>query len=857
MTDAPAETTVRITVDGKAIDARQGELVIDAAERNGVYIPRFCYHHRMDPVGMCRMCLVEVDTGRGPALQPSCMLPVAPDMVVETESPVAKKAQDGILEFLLINHPLDCPVCDKGGECPLQDHTIAFGPGESRFVEEKRHYAKPISISDNVFLDRERCILCDRCTRFAKDVAGDTLIHFQDRGNGTQVNTFPDHPFASYFSGNTVQICPVGALTAKPYRFKARPWDLDVVESTCTGCSVGCRIVIDASRNEVLRYVGVDSDPVNWSWLCDKGRFGFESVGSEERLAAPLVKDGDAHREVRWVDALAAAAKAIRSGLDRSGPEGVAVIGGSRLTNEAAYAWAKLAKGVIGTDHVDAQLGDGLPGAFVAALPQATIDEACAAGGTILSINADPKEEQAVLFLRLRDAVTRRRSHLIELAPAQTSLTSLAKTSLRTTPGAVNELVAQIIAGEGELAAVRDRLAAGPFTVLLGRSSVAESAASTMAAAAALLEAFPEVRFLSGLRRGNVHGAIDAGLAPGLLPGRVALGDAGHLKGTWSKVPKAVGNDAAGILAAAAEGKVDTLILLGADPLADLPDQQLAARGIAGARTVIAVDTFPNASVAAADVVLPAAGFAEVDGTTTNLEGRVTLVRQKVTPHGVSRPDWMIAAELAFLLGADLGVEGPEDLWAELASISPLHAGIALDALADAPDGVLVGREAPAVDPVELDAAGDEDASVDVPEGTDADDDDATAEDPEPVGPARIELAVDAYEAPAIDAYSLRLITVRKLYDLGTMVQQAPSLAGLAAGTRVAANPADLDRLGVAGGGRVRLTSARGTITTEIDADGDVPAGTLAMAVGQGDPSPNVLIDAAAPVTEVRVETVS
>ena len=275
------ETSVAITVNGQAIEARQGELVIDAAERNGVYIPRFCYHHRMDPVGMCRMCLVEVDTGRGPALQPSCMLTVAPDMVVETESPVAKKAQDGILEFLLINHPLDCPVCDKGGECPLQDHTIAFGPGESRFVEEKRHYEKPISISENVFLDRERCILCDRCTRFAKDVAGDTLIHFQDRGNGTQVNTFPDHPFASYFSGNTVQICPVGALTAKPYRFKARPWDLDVVESTCRGCSVGCRIVIDGSRNEVLRNVGVDSDPVNWSWLCDKGRFGFEFVQSK------------------------------------------------------------------------------------------------------------------------------------------------------------------------------------------------------------------------------------------------------------------------------------------------------------------------------------------------------------------------------------------------------------------------------------------------------------------------------------------------------------------------------------------------------------------------------------------------
>ncbi|MCB1031775.1 MAG: NADH-quinone oxidoreductase subunit NuoG, partial [Acidimicrobiales bacterium] len=653
MTDAPVETTVHITVDGKSIEARQGELLIDAAERNGVYIPRFCYHHRMDPVGMCRMCLVEIDSGRGPALQPSCMVPVAPDMVVETESEVAKKAQEGILEFLLINHPLDCPVCDKGGECPLQDHTMAYGPGETRFVEEKRHYEKPIAISDNVFLDRERCILCDRCTRFSKEVAGDTLIHFQDRGNGTQVNTFPNHPFASYFSGNTVQICPVGALTAKPYRFKARPWDLDVVESTCNGCSVGCRIVIDSSRDEILRFNGVDSDPVNWSWLCDKGRFGFEAIKSPQRLGAPLIKQAQGHSEARWVDALAAAAKAIKASIDGAGGASVAVIGGSRLTNEAAYAWTKLSKGVIGTDNVDAQLGDGFPGKFLAALPKATIDEACKVGGTVLAINADPKEEQPVLFLRLRDAVTRRHAHLIELAPVDTSLTSLARTSLRTTPGAVNELVAKIISGDGEFGAIKQRLGAGPFTVLLGRSSVAEGPESTMAAAAALLEAFPDVKFLSGVRRGNVHGAIDVGMAPGLLPGRVSLESSSHLGSHWPTVPATEGLDTAGILAAAAAGKIDTLILLGADPLSDFPDHQLASRALTGARTVIAVDTFMNSSVAQADIVLPAGGFGEVDGTTTNLEGRITAVVQKVTPAGTARADWVIAAELAFLLGAD------------------------------------------------------------------------------------------------------------------------------------------------------------------------------------------------------------
>src|SRR3954462_9439520 len=265
--------TVTVTVDGITFEAPKGELLIKAAQEHGVYIPRFCWHERMKPVGMCRMCLVEVEGVRG--FPPACTTPVAEGMVCNTQSDAVKKIQDGVLEFLLINHPLDCPVCDKGGECPLQDQTLAYGPGESRFVEEKRHYEKPIPISEVVNLDRERCILCDRCTRFAKEVAGDPLIHFQDRGGLTQVNTFPDEPFSSYFSGNTVQICPVGALTAKPFRFKARPWDLEQVESTCTSCSVGCRISVQAARNEVLRYVGVDIDPVNWGWLCDKGRFDF------------------------------------------------------------------------------------------------------------------------------------------------------------------------------------------------------------------------------------------------------------------------------------------------------------------------------------------------------------------------------------------------------------------------------------------------------------------------------------------------------------------------------------------------------------------------------------------------------
>ena len=336
--------------------------------------------------------------------------------------------------MLLANHPLDCPVCDKGGECPLQDQAFSHGPGESRFVEEKRHYEKPIPISDLVFLDRERCILCDRCTRFADEVAGDKLIHFTSRGNNTQVMTFPDEPFASYFSGNTVQICPVGALTPSPYRFKARPWDLSQQETTCTTCSVGCRTVIQSSRDEVLRVQGVDSDPVNWGWLCDRGRFNFEGNKSDQRLAQPLVRSESGLSPTSWNTALDAAGRLVREALDSGGPAGIAVLGGARGSNEDAFAWAQLAD-ALGVEYRDAQFGDGLP-AEVLGLPRATIAEAAAAS-TIILLGPDLKEELPVLFLRLRDAADKGHSKIVEFSSIETGLTSkYAWKSIRYEPGA-------------------------------------------------------------------------------------------------------------------------------------------------------------------------------------------------------------------------------------------------------------------------------------------------------------------------------------------------------------------------------------------------------------------------------------
>jgi NADH-quinone oxidoreductase subunit G len=838
-TDTENETsTVAVTINGSEIAAQPGELVIDAAERNGVYIPHFCYHPRMRPVGMCRMCIVEIDTGRGPALQPSCMLECTDGMVVDTESPATKKAQDGVLEFLLINHPLDCPVCDKGGECPLQDQTMAYGPGESRFVEEKRHHAKPIPISETVYLDRERCILCDRCTRFADEVAGDPLINFQQRGANTEVNTFPDEPFASYFSGNTVQICPVGALTAKPFRFRARPWDLQYDRSTCTSCSVGCRVSIETSRDDVLRYQGVDVDPVNWGWLCDKGRFDFQHISSDDRIAGALVRPSGADRsagadalvEAPWSEALDRAADALRD-VD---PERVAVLGGAQLTNEDAYAWAKLAKGVIGTDHVDAQLGDGLPAAVALGLPAATIDQACAPGGTVVLLAPDLKDELPVLHLRLRHAAVNDGVRLVELSARATGLTPHATASLRYRPGDAAAAARALIAGDTAAAAdlgldpealtvAHEALGQGPVTVVLGRPSLAESGEVVAEAAVSLADAFADAGFLLALRRANVRGALDLGLAPGLLPGRVALDDGrGFFADHWDTVPGAVGHDAAGVAEAAAAGAIDVLVLLGADPLVDLPDRDLARRAFAGVGTVIALDQFVTESVAEADVVLGVAGYAECTGTTTNIEGRVSALAQRVNPPGTTRSDWMIAAELAQRLGADLGLESIDAIAGEIAVVSAVHADVFTDPAGLEGDGVLA---APAAD-------GDRPAPLAAP------------------GP------VDEVDRPAVDAYSLRLVSGRTLYDAGTVLAHSPSIAGLAEPATVRVNPVDFDKLGIAEGDEVRVTSARGSITVPAHGDREVPMGVAVLPFNQPGAGGGDLIDSTQSVTDVRLETV-
>jgi NADH-quinone oxidoreductase subunit G len=880
---------IEFTLDGRSVRARPGEPLIAAAERAGTFIPRFCYHPRMEPVGVCRMCLVEVSGPRGATLMPSCFIEATPGMEVVTDSDKVKKAQDGVLEFLLINHPLDCPVCDKGGECPLQDQTLAYGPGETRFVEEKRHFEKPIPISELVLLDRERCIQCSRCTRFAEEVAGEAQIDFIGRGEQLQVATFPELPFTSYFSGNTVQICPVGALTASPYRFAARPWDLDQVESTCTTCAVGCRVAVQSSSNRLTRLLGIDIDPVNHGWLCDKGRFASDAVNHGDRLTEPMVRKDGTLVAVSWHEALELVAEELRA-AHVEGPESVGVIGGARLTNEGAYAWARVAKGVLGTDSVDAQLGDGLPAEVVLGLPRATIDEAASAA-TVVLLTGDVREELPVLFLRLRSAAVDGDLSLVELSPQATSLTPHAAVSLRYGPGDAGALVDALVSGATPPAAARDEdalaearrlVGAGPVVVVVGRPSLAEDAELVADAAQKLAAALPGARFLPALRRGNVLGALDMGLAPGILPGRVSLDDGRDwFEAAWGSVPERRGRGTADILAAAAGDQADgapvtALVLLGADPLTDFPDRRLARRALEGAGFVVAVATAPGEVLDHADVVLPAAEAHERPGTTTNIEGRISRLGQKLVPPGQAWPDWMIAGELAVHLGTDLGFDSVATVWDEIEQLAVSHRGITravLDAHGAA-DGVLAPLRSspvalsrrsapldpiavPGVESVERQGTGLQAGLAAAPGAGHVDDEEVPGSSG--VRPTALSGPVDLpvpHVSPA-DGYSVRLVASRVLYDAGQAVRSVPSLAGLVGTGELRANPLDLDELGVAPGGRVRLRSATATLVVPVGPDPSLPRKVVAadFNVPLGDGTAADLVDRAFPVVDLRMES--
>jgi NADH-quinone oxidoreductase subunit G len=646
---------VNVTINGEQIQAEKGRMLIDVAEEMSIFVPRFCYHPGMKSVAVCRMCLVQIEGQR--KLLPACATPVDDGMNVNTVDEQAVDAQRGMLEFLLINHPLDCPICDRGGECPLQDQTYRHGPGASRYIEPKRTYEKALEISDLVVLDRERCVLCWRCVRFCDEISGDRFIQLVDRGPGTQILTFSDEPFNSYFSGNTIQICPVGALTSLPYRFASRPWDLQTAPSVCAYCSVGCPLTNEARSGQLVRCQALPNENVNDFWICDKGRFGYHYVSAEERLDTPLVRTGNEFASASWGEALPLAAEKLGA------KERVGVIAGGHLTTEDAFAVSRLARSIIGTPHVDSRIQDaGAPYELFRSLEgvagsTATLNDLESAK-TIWWIGPDPKEALPVLFLRLRKAVLDLGAHLTVVSPRRISLDEFADRVIRPS-GPELSLAAAITEASGQGGD-------GPIVVCWGPSAPGGDERDTVNAVIELAAAH-DAKVLVCPPHAGSQGLLDMGVHP--------LMDAGY------RDAPSEGKDTRAILEAAVAGEIDTLLVIGADPVADFPDGDLAQRALDSKVFSIVVELFPTETSLRADVVLPSAAYAEREGTFTNLERRLQKLERLMTPPGAARDPWKICAGLAQAMGQDWKWHTIDEVWEDIRKQVPTHTDVSLESL--------------------------------------------------------------------------------------------------------------------------------------------------------------------------------
>ena len=766
--DAPAQADlVSVTIDGLEISVPAGTLVIRAAEALGIQIPRFCDHPLLDPAGACRQCLVEVtDLGNGrgmPKPAASCTTTVMPGMVVRTQltSPVADKAQQGVMELLLINHPLDCPVCDKGGECPLQNQAMSNGRGDSRFVDIKRTFPKPVAVSTQVLLDRERCVLCQRCTRFSEQIAGDQFIDLLERGALQQIGTSTDVPFQSYFSGNTVQICPVGALTGASYRFRARPFDLMSTPSVCEHCSSGCAQRTDWRRGKVTRRLAAPDAQVNEEWNCDKGRWAFHYAEQTDRIMTPLVRGADGVLAASgWPEALEVAAAGLRAAMSRGG---VGVLPGGRLTEEDAYAYAKFARLVLGTNDIDFRARPSSDeeldflGAHVVGTAPGSGGVTYAdleAAPVVLLAGFEPEEESPIVFLRLRKSAWTGRNRVYSVAAvASRGLAKLTGTLLRTIPGDEAQVLGRLdgsvlrdLGRDGAVILVGERLSTTP-----GALTAAAALASRTGAKLAWVP-----------RRAGERGAVDAGALPSLLPGGRPVSDdaaRGEVERLWSaSVPSTAGRSLPAILDAAAGGRIGGLVVGGVDP-ADLPDPTRADAALAAAGFVVSLELRYSDVTDHADVVFPVAPAAEKSGSFVTWEGR----RRPFT--------------------------------AVLGGTGSLSDGRVLHALADEMD-VALGLPTPAAARAELDR----------------------------FSLAGTRYAAGAGPAPSAAAGNARipgpgqavLATWHELLDAGRMSDGEPNLAGTAKPARALLAEATAAEIGVRAGDPLLVTGPTGALTVGV-----------------------------------------
>jgi len=667
-------TMVTLTIDGVEISVPKGTLVIRAAELMGIQITRFCDHPLLEPVGACRQCLVELEGQRKPMA--SCTTVATDDMVVRTQltSAAADKAQHGVMELLLINHPLDCPMCDKGGECPLQNQAMSNGRADSRFTDVKRTFAKPINISSQVLLDRERCILCARCTRFSDQIAGDPFIDMQERGALQQVGIYANEPFDSYFSGNTVQICPVGALTGAAYRFRARPFDLVSSPSVCEHCASGCAQRTDHRRGKVLRRLAGDDPEVNEEWNCDKGRWAFSYATQPDLITTPLIRDADGSLvPASWSHAMVAAAQGLEAARGRTG-----VLVGGRATWEDAYAYAKFTRITLDTNDIDfrarphsAEEADFLA-ARIAGRPVTVSYSDLESAPLVLLVGFEPEDESPIVFLRLRKAARKHGVPVYAIAPFATrALKKMSGRLLKTVPGAEASTLDTLATGESS-DPLHDLLAT-PGAVIMAGERLA-TVPGGLSAVARLADA-TGARLAWVPRRAGERGALEAGALPALLPGGRPLADdaaRAQVCAAWhvAELPSAVGRDADGILAAAADGTLGALLVGGVEPadFAD-PDAVLAALDAAG--FVVSLELRHSAVTERADVVFPVVPTTQKSGAFVNWEGRYRGFAPAL--HGstqqAGQPDHRVLDALADEMGVYLGLPTVEAAREELAGL--------------------------------------------------------------------------------------------------------------------------------------------------------------------------------------------
>ena len=703
----PEVRNITFEIDGREVVAPEGEMLVDAAKNGDVEIPYFCYERKLgQPVGACRMCLVEVEGI--PKLQTSCSTPVKDGMVVNTTSERVKAAQNAVVEFLLINHPLDCPVCDKGGECPLQDISFGWGAGRSRHIEPKRHFKKPLELSPLIAIDRERCILCYRCVRFSQEIAEDYQLVFLERGDHTFVGTHDGRPYVAPFSGNILELCPVGALTSTSYRFRARPWDIESSGGLCTLCPSQCNVNFTVRDDKVVRVNCRDNHDVDDGWLCDKGRFAYQSIHARGRITQPLVRDGGVLREASWERALDEAALA----LGKAGSKAAALVGGGTTNEEGFLVQHLMRKGLV-SPNIDSRPGGGLDAeqSRVLARPDlaASVPDIEWAGA-VLVIETELVDEAPILDLRVRKGARRHGTQVVTLTSRPSTLDPNAAAALRFAPGSVEAALGALASALGspragglDLAELASRAGMTPgfrpgHPVAGGEPGAAGTGerpvpsegerhssgdvaggdvGGALEAAAAVLRDAPEVVVIFGERvahgaRGKqavdallaVAGALGVGDTDGA--GMIEVPDAANGRGLrevgcmpnlgpgLADAPDA-GRGAAEIGRALDEGELSSLLLVGADPLRDFPERPVWEKAIDSATSVIAFADFRTDSLEeSATVVFPAESYAEKEGTLTHPDGRLQRVRQAIAHPGDTRAGWWVLSELCERVGAGL-----------------------------------------------------------------------------------------------------------------------------------------------------------------------------------------------------------